>query len=143
MYEDRTTPELIESLRNNEVFVFGSNESGRHGLGAAKTALGWGAKYGQAFGRQGRTFGIPTVNASVSNKLPIEKIKKWVDKFIVEARRTPATIYLVTRIGTGLAGWSDKDIAPLFKECKDIHNVYLPKTFWHKIAEEATEQKQV
>ena len=130
MYEDRTTPENIQSLKDNEVFVFGSNESGIHGLGAAKTAMRWGANYGQAFGQQGKTFAIPTVNDSITNKLPLEKIKVWIAKFIIEASANPNTIYLVTRIGTGLAGWSISDIAPLFKECKDIPNIHLPKDFW-------------
>lgn len=56
----RITPDKITKLSENEIFVFGSNQSGRHGKGAAKTALGWGAKWGQAEGLQGKTYGIPT-----------------------------------------------------------------------------------
>ena len=127
---DRETPNLIDTLKLNEIFVFGSNESGRHGKGAAKTALKWGAKYGQAFGLQGSTFAIPTVNASVSNKLFIEKIKYWVDRFIQFAKENQDKKFLVTEIGCGLAGWKPKDIAPLFKECTGLLNVSLPKKFW-------------
>ena len=47
---ERTTPNIITKLKDNEIFIFGSNLSGRHGKGAAKTALGWGAKWGQAKG---------------------------------------------------------------------------------------------
>jgi len=53
--EGRVTPELIEDLAEGQVFVFGSNQGGKHGKGAAKTALTWGAKWGQAAGLQGRT----------------------------------------------------------------------------------------
>lgn len=131
---DRITSYITE-LKDNEVFVFGSNESGRHGKGAAKTAMKWGAKYGQAEGLQGKTYGIPTVNASISNKLSLNKIKKYVDNFINFAKSTPNKIYLVTEIGCGLAGWAAKDIAPLFKEATNIPNIHLPKKFWRILNE--------
>jgi hypothetical protein len=129
-FPERVTPDSIKILKSNEVFVFGSNESGRHGKGAAKTALSWGAKYGQAFGLQGDTFAIPTVNSSISNKLSIKKIKYWVDKFIQFAKENPDKKFLVTEIGCGLAGWKPKDISPLFKECVTLNNVCLPRKFW-------------
>ena len=132
-FTDRTTTNLITELKEDEIFVFGSNEGGRHGKGAAKTALGWGAKYGQAFGLQGQTFAIPTVNASISNKLKIEKIKYWIDKFTQFAKENPDKKFLVTEIGCGLAGWKPKDIAPLFKDCLELSNVHLPSVFWRII----------
>lgn len=133
--ENRITP-YVKELNPNDIFVFGSNESGRHGKGAAKTAMRWGAKYGQAEGLQGRTYAIPTVNASISNKLSITKIKKYVDKFIEFAKVTPENIYLVTEIGCGLAGWEVKDIAPLFVNAIKVENIYLPKKFWNIIVKE-------
>jgi len=131
--KDRTTPIYISKLGSNEVFVFGSNESGRHGKGAAKMAMKWGAKYGQAEGSQGRTYGIPTVNASISNKLSIDKIKTYVNRFIEYAKEYPNLTFLVTEIGCGLAGHKVKDIAPLFTETQTIKNIHLPKKFWHKM----------
>lgn len=128
--ERRTTPELINKLEPNHYFVFGSNESGRHGKGAAKTALKFGAKYGQAFGLQGNSFAIPTVNASVNHKLKLEKIQYWVDKFIEDAKKYPDKIFLVTPIGCGLAGWKPKDIAPLFEKAESCANIHLPRVFW-------------
>jgi hypothetical protein len=128
--KERVTQNLIKKLKPNEVFVFGSNEAGRHGAGAAKTAMGWGAKYGQANGLQGNTYAIPTVNYSVSNKLKIEKVKHWIDIFILFAKQNPSKKFFVTEIGCGLAGFNVKEIAPLFKECVDIENVYMPKKFW-------------
>lgn len=123
------TPENITSLSPNEVFVFGSNEAGRHGKGAAKTAMKWGAKYGQAEGLQGRTYAIPTVNASISNHLSINKIKYYVDRFILFVKANPQLHFLITPIGCGLAGLSHKQVAPLFYEVYNLPNVSLPKQF--------------
>jgi hypothetical protein len=125
----RITPNNITELKENEIFVFGSNESGRHGKGAAKTALGWGAKYGQARGIQGKTYGIPTEDHSVRITLPISKIQVYVDEFIEFAKERQDLTFLVTLVGCGLAGYKPKDIAPLFQEAKDIENIYLPERF--------------
>lgn len=130
---DRTTP-WIRELGPDQIFVFGSNMSGRHGKGAAKQAMRWGAKYGQAAGIQGRTYGIPTVNASISGKLSLSKIARFVDDFIDYASRAPGLTFLVTEIGCGLAGWSVKDIAPLFAKAKDIPNIWLPASFWKELS---------
>ena len=131
--EGRITPDIITKLKDNEIFIFGSNLSGRHGKGAAKTALGWGAKWGQAKGLQGRTYGIPTKDASIRRTLTIEEIKPFVDEFIEFAKANENLIFLVTEIGCGLAGYKPKDIAPLFAECVNLKNVKLPQRFWHKL----------
>ena len=123
------TNENITKLEDNQVFVFGSNEGGRHGKGAAKTALKWGAKYGQAEGLQGKTYGIPTVNSSISNNLSVDKIKIYVDRFVLFAKARQDLHFLVTEIGCGLAGMSHKQIAPLFKDTKSIENISLPRKF--------------
>ncbi len=129
----KSTENNITTLENNQIFVFGSNESGRHGKGAAKTALRWGAKYGQAEGLQGKTYGIPTVNSTISNSLPISKIKIYVDRFILFAKERQDLHFLVTEIGCGLAGFSPKEIAPLFKEAINMSNISLPAKFINKI----------
>ena len=129
---ERTTPENINSLAENQIFVFGSNLSGRHGKGAAKTALGWGAKWGQAKGLQGRTYGIPTKDASIRRTLTIEEIKHFVDEFIEFAKANENLTFLVTEIGCGLAGLKPKEVAPLFKEAVNVFNIHLPARFWHK-----------
>ena len=131
---ERITPENINSLAENEVFVFGSNLSGRHGKGAAKTALGWGAKYGQASGIQGKTYGIPTKDASIRRTLSIEEIKPFVDDFIEWAKYHSGNIFYVTEIGCGLAGLKPKEVAPLFKEAINVDNIHLPARFWHKLS---------
>ncbi len=129
----RVTPENINKLEIGQIFVFGSNLSGRHGKGAAKTALGWGAKWGQADGLQGRTYGIPTKDASVRRTLSINEIKPFVDRFIEFAKQNPQLTFLVTEIGCGLAGHKPKDVAPLFENAVTVENIHLPERFWHKV----------
>jgi hypothetical protein len=126
----RFTPENITTLDDNEIFVFGSNLAGRHGKGAAKTAMKWGAKYGQAEGLQGRTYGIPTVNEYITDKLDIREVRAFVDNFISFASFYSELNFLVTAIGTGLAGFTVEEIAPLFERCVTMENVYLPISFW-------------
>ena len=126
---NRITP-YITKLETKEIFVFGSNLSGRHGKGAAKTAMNFGAKYGQASGLQGNTYAIPTVAENISRSLSIEEIKPYVDRFIRFARDNDDLIFLVTEIGCGLAGFKPDAIAPLFKNAIEIDNIYLPFKFW-------------
>lgn len=129
----RTSPDNITDLKPGEIFVFGSNEGGKHGKGAARTAMKWGAKWGQASGIQGRTYGIPTKDSSIRRVLSINEIVPYVKEFIQFANDNPHLIFLVTEIGCGLANYKPKDIAPLFKEATNVPNIYLPKRFWHKL----------
>lgn len=126
---DRITPENIEFLNKNEIFVFGSNMSGRHGKGGAKTAMKWGGIYGQSNGLQGNTYGIPTVNHNITAPLLISEIKEYVDEFIEFTKNNKNLIFYVTKIGCGLAGYNVEDMASLFKECLDLDNVFLPIEF--------------
>lgn len=113
------------------IFVFGSNEAGRHGKGAALNALrGFGAIYGQGVGLQGNSYAIPTKDSNL-NTLPLEKIKAYVDDFILFASKNNDKIFFVTRVGCGLAGYSDKDISPMFAPAKPLTNVILPVE-WRK-----------
>lgn len=129
----RICPEEIKFIGKNEVFVFGSNLSGRHGKGAAKQALSWGAIWGRASGLQGRTYGIPTKNASITKTLTVKEITPFVDEFIEFALANPDLIFYVTEVGCGLAGMKPKEVAPMFEKCIPISNVKLPIRFWHKL----------
>lgn len=121
----RVSPDNIQSLKPNEVFVFGSNLSGSHGGGAALVAYRkFGAIWGQGVGLQGQSYGIPTMHGGV------EKIKPYVDEFIAFARQHQDLVFLVTRVGCGIAGFTDNEIAPLFSEAKQLENVYLPRLWW-------------
>ena len=118
------TPDFITELKENEIFVFGSNLQGMHGGGAARLAYKkFGAIWGQGVGLQGQSYGIPTMHGGV------DAIKPYVDEFIEFAKSHPELTFLVTRIGCGIAGFRDEEIAPLFKECIEIDNVILPRSF--------------
>jgi hypothetical protein len=111
----------------SDVFVFGSNELGIHGAGAAKHAKQFfGAVQGQGFGRQGDSFAIPT-KASPSKTLPLDDIRVYVDEFLTYATEHFWESFNVTAIGCGLAGYSPEDIAPMFKQVPE--NVNLPQEF--------------
>ena len=123
------TPDVIDSLKPNEIFVFGSNEAGRHGKGAALIAKKqFGAKVGQGYGVQGSCFAIPTKNGKLET-LKLTTIAAYVNKFIAYANTHPEKDFLVTRIGCGLAGYKETEIAPLFKDAVDSKNIFLPITF--------------
>lgn len=99
-----------------EIFVFGSNEAGRHGKGAALAAVRQhGAVYGQGRGIQGNSYAIPTKDWQIKT-LPLATIAIYVDEFLFYAFRHPELTFNVTRIGCGLAGYQDSDIAPMFKD---------------------------
>ena len=125
----RITPDLITSLAEDEIFVFGSNLEGQHLGGAARAALQWGAVMGQGVGLQGKTYAIPTMFGSV------REIKPYVDEFISFAKSQPELRFLVTEIGCGIAGFSKKDIAPLFMEVvqDNLKNVCLSRDFLNLI----------
>lgn len=108
-----------------EIFVFGSNLAGRHGAGAALFAKQHhGAVYGQGNGFQGCSYAIPTKDIHL-RPLPLETIKFYVDVFIGLAGEHADFKFKVTRIGCGLAGYKDSDIAPMFKQAPA--NCVLPE----------------
>lgn len=118
---------MITHLKENEIFVFGSNLAGRHGKGAAATArLLFGAKYGVGIGPTGQCYAIPTKDEKIRT-LPLREIKKHVGDFIEYAYSHPNLRFLVTPIGTGLAGYTAEEIAPMFHGSPE--NVVLPKIF--------------
>ena len=123
------TPERIQSLAPDEVFVFGSNLGGFHGGGAARAAMDkFGAVWGQGIGLQGQSYAIPTMQGGVKT------IKPYVDQFIEFALSRPDLFFYVTRIGCGIAGFTDEEIAPLFRSALSVDNIALPKSF-HDILE--------
>lgn len=118
------TPDSITNLGPNDIFVFGSNLYGHHGGGAARVALArFGAIYGQGVGLQGNSYAIPTMQGGV------ETIKPYVDQFIEFAKTRPDLTFYVTKIGCGIAGFTETQIAPLFAAARSLPNVRLPRTF--------------
>ena len=124
MYNRDFTPGRISRLEENEIFVFGSNLGGFHAGGAARAAMDrFGAVWGQGVGLQGQSYAIPTMQGGV------ETIAPYVDEFIEFARQHGEYKFLVTRIGCGIAGFRDEEIAPLFAAALDVENIILPKEF--------------
>ena len=121
MEQKRVTPERITDLAENEVFVFGSNLAGAHGGGAALLAYRkFGAIWGQGVGLQGQSYGIPTMHGGV------DAIKPYVDEFIEFAKTRPDLTFLVTRVGCGIAGFTNEEISPLFAMAHEVENIVLP-----------------
>ncbi len=111
-------------MAGKEIFVFGSNLAGIHGAGAALSARKhWGAIIGQGTGLQGSSYAIPTKDERIKT-LPLHEIRSHVETFLAFAAAHPEFEFIMTRIGCGLAGYKDKDIAPMF--AKVPSNVILP-----------------
>lgn len=120
----RYTPEIISELKDNEIFVFGSNLAGAHGGGAARAAFNkFGAVWGQGVGLQGQSYAIPTMHGGP------EKIRPYVDEFVVFAKNHREYTFLVTKIGCGIAGFAIEEIAPLFADAVAVENIILPVEF--------------
>lgn len=108
-----------------QIFVFGSNLAGRHGKGAALWARKHrGAIYGQGEGLQGTSYAIPTKDQRLK-PLALDQIKQHVDKFVEFAKLHPELDFLLTRVGCGLAGYTDSQIAPMFSDVPP--NCILPE----------------
>jgi hypothetical protein len=118
---------------DDQIFVFGSNLSGIHGGGAARAAFDlYGAAWGFVEGRTGRAYALPTVRERIAGPLTLEQIRGHVDAFLVHAANHPDTQFFVTRVGCGLAGHQDADVAPMFASAPS--NCSLPDTWRPLIA---------
>ena len=129
MEKRRVAQKWIKKLEKDEIFVFGSNLAGAHGGGAARLAMQWGAVWGEGIGLHGQTYAIPTMQGGV------ETIKPYVDEFLLFTKTRPQLKFLVTEIGCGIAGFTVKEIAPLFKAAIDqeFENVYFPESFYAEL----------
>lgn len=117
------TPENIRSLKWNEIFVFGSNKEGRHAGGAARVAAEkFHAQYGVGVGRTGQCYAIPTMDGS------LDLIREYAEGLRCYALCHPELTFYITRIGCGIAGWRDDEIAPIFHSAFGTPaNYILPK----------------
>ena len=126
-YTHRFTPDHIRNLEPGQIFVFGSNAAGMHGGGAARTAVEkFGAVMGQGEGLQGQSYAIPTMEG-------LEETRNAVQRFIQFADSHREMKFLVTRIGCGIAGYTPRQIAPMFVDAIYLNNIYLPEDFWREI----------
>lgn len=123
----------IDHLNFNEIFVFGSNELGIHGAGAAyKAMVDFEAEIGVGFGPTGKCFSIPTKDWQLQT-LDIDHVAHYVRRFIDYASKRTDLTFLVTQIGCGLAGYEPKEIAPLFEGAVGMENVHLPQSFINEL----------
>lgn len=127
----RYTPENItkKDLGPNDIFVFGANEKGLHGAGAAWFAYReLGAKIGVGEGLTGRCYALPTKDDRVET-LSLDEIKNYIQRYNEFTKKNPALTFLTTKIGCGLAGLKLEDIAKLFQSFDWPSNVIFPKEF--------------
>ena len=118
----RFTPDKVERLSNCEIFVFGSNLGGKHMGGAARFAYEkFGAEWGVGDGPSGQCYAIPTMHGG------LEDIRLYAEKFIAYAKAHPMNRFLLTRVGCGIAGFKDSDMAQLFEDVLDIPNIAYPR----------------
>lgn len=111
----------IETLRPDEVFVFGSNASGAHGGGAALFAYQrFGAVWGQSEGLQGQSYGIDTMSG-------LDVFRDQAQRFVAFAAEHPELRFLVTEVGCGIAGYTPEQVAAFFAGSPE--NVVLPESF--------------
>ena len=122
------TPDFIDTLLTGQIFVFGSNALGYHTGGASGTARKkFGAVWGQAEGLQGQSYAIPVDYGK--NVRKDKEVKEAVDRFITFAKEHPELFFLVTRVGCGIAGYHDDEMAQFFIDALELKNVSLPKSF--------------
>jgi hypothetical protein len=121
-HKDMTLP-----TKPNSLFVFGSNLAGRHGAGSARYALDHcGAVYGVFSGPTGQAYAVPTVDSNIM-QLPLEVVELYVNQLIQYSLEHYDTTFFVTRIGCGIAGFTDEQIANLFFGKNTLHNFDLPE----------------
>lgn len=131
------TPDYIDALLPKQIFVFGSNTLGYHTGGASGTARKkFGAVWGQAEGLQGQSYAIP-VDYGKNVRKDIE-VKAAVDRFIAFAKEHSDLFFFVTRVGCGIAGYHDEEMAEFFKAAINLNNVSLPKSFVDSINKKGT-----
>ena len=121
----RFTPDLVEQLSKCEIFVFGSNLEGMHAGGAARVAYEkFGAEWGVGDGPTGKCYAIPTMHGG------LEEIRPYAKKFIEYAKAHPMNRFLLTRVGCGIAGFKDSDMAQLFEDALDVPNITYPQQWF-------------
>ena len=126
-FSHRVTPNHIRALRPGQVFVFGSNGLGAHNGGAALAAVKhFGAVVGQAEGMQGNSYAINSMDG-------LDVLKVQAERFIHYAKEHPELTFLVTAIGCGVAGYTPREVAPLFVKAVDVDNIWLPSEFWNEL----------
>jgi len=123
----QVSPDNIDFLKSEQIFVFGSNKEGQHYGGAAAYAHKYfHAEWGVGEGITGKCYALPTMEGP-------EELELAVGQFTDHALADPDHNYLVTAVGCGIAGYTPEEVAPMFMEAASLPNVYLPQCFWDVI----------
>lgn len=148
------TGESIKELKENQIFVFGSNPSGIHGAGAAKVAVSFGAKYGVGRGLQGQTYALITKNLKPGftekstgityetdgyNSVSPEQISKNIDELYTCAKQNSDKLFIVVYKNEtwpngapkkSLNGYTGEEMFGFFTNNKDIpDNIVMHDSF--------------
>lgn len=132
---EKSTPQVINYLAENEILVFGSCLNGQHKFGEAKAALQFGAEINKSVGLVGQTYAIPIRHRDYKTLLPIHEIEKHIDNLLKFVRRKHEMIFYITAIGCEQREYGYRTMAILFKDFLEIENVFLPIQ-WIKILNE-------
>ena len=125
----KITSENTQTLKSNEVFVFGSNLAGQHLGGAALLAKEkFGAELGVGEGMTGQCYALPTKDENIET-LPIAEIHKVIEQLRETVGNNRDKFFIITAVGCGLAGYEAKDIAPMFENFINFENISLPQSF--------------
>ena len=131
------TPEKIDRLEDNEIFVFGSNANGNHYGGAARVAFDkFGAEWGVGEGLTGNTYAIPTLDKNMEKVTNLKLVRSFI-KFIEFAKENDSKKFYLTKVGCGIAGWTIEEVKEIlwvaakacFPECKLPSNIVIPEEF--------------
>lgn len=114
---------MIMFLESHQIFVFGSNIQGIHGGGAARHARQWGAVEGTSKGRMGQTYAIETKDLFKDEFLGWEYVAEQLLELIEYAESLPEFEFLLTPVGTGLAGGKIEDLNKLMETIQLPDNV--------------------
>ena len=130
--DERVTPAEIPDLKENEIYVFGSNRRGEHGYRQSaeihEKLKRWGAKIGEPYSRQGNIYPIPYWdNYWQPERIP--RLKMYIQDLQKYAREHPELTFYVSEVGCGKNESTPKDMAPMFRELRELPNVYLPRSF--------------
>lgn len=131
------TPEKIDHLEDNEIFVFGSNANGNHYGGAARVAFDkFGAEWGIGEGLTGNTYALPTLDENMQMVTELNLMKSFT-KFIKFAEENKTKKFYLTKVGCGIAGWTIEGVKRIlwaaakayFLEYKLPSNIVIPEEF--------------
>ena len=135
---NRCTPSKVLRLRNEQVFVFGTDAKGSQRYGAAGLAAKkFGAQIGVKNGRTGNSYALPTMDCT------LEELGAAILQFELYARENKGLTFVVTPIGCGHAGFKVEDIAPYFRGCVALGNVMLPEQFLSFFRKECIEKLHI